>query len=613
LAFGVGFFLTASFAVAVDQLPEKSSPKPEAPAKTVPFKQPRSLADLLAINPDDLDKVDVAVMNLLCAQGLRGSENLDVQQCLDTLDAWARHVGRETQRNFHHFAESPEEFKNALAYYRMGMLGTILAEDLRIQYNPDLEQVANDAIKTHALEKWNRFFTDSGDIFIHGLISRKHYGTCSSMPFLYVSLGRRLGYPVSIAARKNHLYLRYDEGNGEHLNIEATENRGFSTPSDEEFRTSWPQMTEEQIRGMGWLRPLSNKEVMAICLLNRSSCLRSVGRYEEANGALDLAAGYHPDTTLARRVLEKNRKLNGDLIAAGRWDALWSDLENLLIPSGGPMAEYFRNKKVETEFFMNQSTNIAEIERTFAEFKAELARYRAEISDDPARVRAAFSPPQPSAEQQRFLAMLTDFGQSEAILLPRERVPADYWRGMPQELESRLAKLVNPNDIVEEINLFHNEEVSFRNVQFQTASPAGMEATLPPLWHPHEHFLLSELGIHLERIPWTYQHMEIPPELQKRLVWRTQNLSDGREEVVLDEIHRFEGDRIQRRLALAAIQQRRRPLDREPLTHPPSRVEIVASVPDSAPPEKGPTNAIFLLTPESESTIKATTLGKGKP
>jgi len=96
------------------------------------FTQPKTLDELLALSPEQLDKVDVALMNLLCAEGLRGSENLDVQSCLDTLDAWARHVRRETDRNFHRFAEHPEQFDKSLVYYRMGMLGTVLAQDLEI-------------------------------------------------------------------------------------------------------------------------------------------------------------------------------------------------------------------------------------------------------------------------------------------------------------------------------------------------------------------------------------------------------------------------------------------------------------------------------------------------
>ena len=41
------------------------------------------------------------------------------------------------------------------------------------------------------------------------------------MPALHVALGWRLGWPVSLAWRKNHLFCRYDDGEVTH-NIEAT-------------------------------------------------------------------------------------------------------------------------------------------------------------------------------------------------------------------------------------------------------------------------------------------------------------------------------------------------------------------------------------------------------
>jgi hypothetical protein len=38
------------------------------------FTQPTMLKELLSLSPPDLEKVDLARMNLLCADGLRGSE-----------------------------------------------------------------------------------------------------------------------------------------------------------------------------------------------------------------------------------------------------------------------------------------------------------------------------------------------------------------------------------------------------------------------------------------------------------------------------------------------------------------------------------------------------------
>jgi len=272
-----GGFILFSTIVSPSAADTNSQPATSAGNTTIApegFQQPSSLAALLALETNQLEKVDLARINLLCAEGLRGSESLDIQQCLDTLDAWARYIDRETKRNYHHFVERPKEFNNSLAYYRMGMLGTVLAEDLRIRYNPTLEQQQRvRPPDSQTVADWNAFFTDSRDIFLHGLLGGRRSGTCSSMPFLHAAIGRRLGYPVTIAARKYHLYVRYEEGRGKHLNVEATENLGFSTPSDEEYRTGMFAMTEEEIKGCGWLRPLSNKEILGICLLNRANCL----------------------------------------------------------------------------------------------------------------------------------------------------------------------------------------------------------------------------------------------------------------------------------------------------------------------------------------------------
>ena len=41
---------------------------------------PKNLKQLLSLSPSELVKCDIALMNLLCAERLRGSEDLDVQQ-----------------------------------------------------------------------------------------------------------------------------------------------------------------------------------------------------------------------------------------------------------------------------------------------------------------------------------------------------------------------------------------------------------------------------------------------------------------------------------------------------------------------------------------------------
>ncbi|MGA2278696.1 MAG: hypothetical protein ABSG80_00170 [Verrucomicrobiota bacterium] len=153
-----------------------------------PFRQPRTFKELLALPPEQLDRCDIGLMNLLCAEGLPGAENLDVQDCLKKLDDLATTVKFETDRHYYRFREHPEQFRNSLGYYQMMMLEQILVQDLGIQYNPDLALPQMDGqIPTMASG------ANSKDIFTHGLLTGNHLGSCASMPVLVVAIGRRLG------------------------------------------------------------------------------------------------------------------------------------------------------------------------------------------------------------------------------------------------------------------------------------------------------------------------------------------------------------------------------------------------------------------------------------
>jgi hypothetical protein len=103
-------------------------------------------------------------MNLLCAEGLPGAEDLNVQDCLKNLDDCAAQVKEETQRHEYRFNEHPEQFRNSIGYYHMMMLGTVLVQDLGIQYNPQLALPQLDG-KIPTLGQ----NANAKDVFIHGL------------------------------------------------------------------------------------------------------------------------------------------------------------------------------------------------------------------------------------------------------------------------------------------------------------------------------------------------------------------------------------------------------------------------------------------------------------
>src|SRR5206468_2549340 len=65
---------------------------------------------------------DIAAMNLMCALGLPGAENIDPARYNEWLDDAARAVEFQTQRHWHHFNESPESFQKSPGYFCCGWL-----------------------------------------------------------------------------------------------------------------------------------------------------------------------------------------------------------------------------------------------------------------------------------------------------------------------------------------------------------------------------------------------------------------------------------------------------------------------------------------------------------
>ena len=194
---------------------------PSRPAATVPVAmaslhndfelEPKTLNDLLAVSPDDLAKMDIARMNLLCASALPATQGLDIEHALSTLDEWAQRVAFETERHLYRVSDPhyAEHYGNSEPQFRAEMLAQVLQEDLGVKFNPT-------AIG-------NFSFADPSVAFIHGMVpapgpgsstadtpGSPPGGTCASMPVMYVAVGRRLGYPLKLVTTKAHIFVRWD-------------------------------------------------------------------------------------------------------------------------------------------------------------------------------------------------------------------------------------------------------------------------------------------------------------------------------------------------------------------------------------------------------------------
>jgi len=399
-------------------------------------------------------------MNLLCAEGLPGAENLNVQDCLKNLDDWAAQVKEETQRHEYHFNEHPEQFRNSLGYFRMMMLDEVLVQDLGIQYNPQLALPQMDGKRPTLADA-----ADSKNIFIHGLLEGNHLGTCASMPVLVVAIGRRLGYPVNLAGAKLHLYVRYEDYNGKHFNIEPTVTDVFLTPTDEDYKNGNGRFpaTDEEIKGYSWLRPLSNREVLSDFLNSRAICLGDAKRYDEAKQTFLLSASFWKETPERKKSLDYYLQIVKDAPSGDRWEAIWDEVEKLDVPQGTRSA-YFDNRKVQIHFFMNDNSDISAIQKAADDLKSELAEYRKQVeNNDPALLQY----------RQHILAINLKTGKN--IRLPAEVLPPPMNRNMilPEYIDHLGTLNSEDNDTIIE---------SFWNYYKQT-NPDWMEqASLLPSW-----------------------------------------------------------------------------------------------------------------------------------
>lgn len=251
-------------------------------------RQPETYRELLALQPSALAPCDIARVNLLCAEGLPGADGLNITAYLATLDTWANRVRAETERNFHRFRANPAEYENSEAFYRMGMLITVVQQDFGVRYNPKRIESPNAPSPNEV------FFADSRDCFLHGILSDRRMGTCVSMPVLYVAVARRLGYPVKLVTTKAHLFCRWESPDGrEKKNIDGA-GHGISSYPDDYYRR-WPMpVSDAEVQACGYLQSLTPEQDLAVFLSTRGECLKAAGRLPEARVAFAQAHALVP-------------------------------------------------------------------------------------------------------------------------------------------------------------------------------------------------------------------------------------------------------------------------------------------------------------------------------
>jgi tetratricopeptide (TPR) repeat protein len=245
----------------------------------------------------------LTAISLSCSDGLPGAEDVNPPEYLARVEEWAAVVRRETPKYIGSFRKRPHEYQHSQAFFRASMLVQILKKDLGVRYNLDRKQQDPDVVSPLG-------FFDSRDVLIHGPLGPTRMGTCNNIPMVVVAVGRKLGYPVHLAANAHHVYVKWVKPSGQSFVIEASNVGGMITHPEEYFRT-WPiPMTEAQSRSGYYLRAFTPKDELALCLVSRAWVLETHRRYGEALEAYLLACVAAPEEPMYPRLAGR---------CAGKW------------------------------------------------------------------------------------------------------------------------------------------------------------------------------------------------------------------------------------------------------------------------------------------------------
>jgi hypothetical protein len=215
------------------------------------------------------DSYDVAAFALEVAVRMPGCESLDVAAHLKWVDDAAALVRFQTERHMYRFWRNPAGSNNSEAEYRLSWLVTVLQRDLGVRYRMESVELSDED-----------FFRDPDNLFIHAIIQGKG-GTCSSLPFLFAAVGRRLGYPLKIVPCKRHLFIRWEGEDGERVNVEST-SQGY-VPHDDDYYMNWPfPTTPEEVQREGFLKSLLPHEEVSALLGQRGVLYFARGQYGDA-------------------------------------------------------------------------------------------------------------------------------------------------------------------------------------------------------------------------------------------------------------------------------------------------------------------------------------------
>ncbi len=245
-----------------------------------------SFADVLRLRFEDVPKYDIGLLNLLCAEGLPRTEEMNIPKFMATLDAWAKWVKVKTEKAWTVFRAKKEElFGGSENFFRVYWMLKCLSDDFGVKYNP----------VTKGVKKVD--WKETRDQFIHGIMGPQKTGTCATLPVVAVAVGRRLGYPLKLVHVPYHRFFRWDDGQGEVFNVEYSGD-GSAMRLDAHYRV-WPDRWDARSRKLEqcgvFLTSLSPVQELAEFIRDRAFVGGEYGCHE--NSVLLLDAAYRLDSS----------------------------------------------------------------------------------------------------------------------------------------------------------------------------------------------------------------------------------------------------------------------------------------------------------------------------
>lgn len=267
---------------------------------------PSNMEELVSLAASELERVDVGRMNLICAREAEGTATLEVECWVAELDRWAEDARRAEERYRKTYERDPARYDNSYAKYRAVNLVLTIKEDFCCRCQK--EHVRSGAMTDYASP---RFFRNADDVFVSGLLKHRR-GTCSSIPVLMVSQGRRLCYPLYLKLTGGHMFCSWDDGK-ERFNLETNDD-AVDTPPDEHYlKEPCHGMSARSERGRTvdrLMAKLTNAETLSVFLETAGYCAEANGNLPRALFFYRAALKYRPESTMLKR-LEGRRMSSG--------------------------------------------------------------------------------------------------------------------------------------------------------------------------------------------------------------------------------------------------------------------------------------------------------------